>query len=217
VLINQINDSNWSTDYDRLVELMKQNSIVCTIEYKWGDRAESSIRDVGKTSYKPIGLEEEDDGTYEISVRGCAYLMTWSEAKFKGACDKYKVRFLDLASSSGGSAVNHPPHYQQVSEIGKPILVQLNIGKGLLGLECLDAIEILEKDAGWGFCLLNAVKYLWRSGLKGDAAEDLRKARWYLAHWLRSIDESETPPRRIERVKTAIELINQALKENRHE
>ena len=30
------------------------------------------------------------------------------------------------------------------------------------------------------FCVGNAVKYLWRAGLKGDALEDLRKARWYV-------------------------------------
>jgi hypothetical protein len=30
------------------------------------------------------------------------------------------------------------------------------------------------------FCLGNAVKYIWRAGEKGDAVEDLRKARWYL-------------------------------------
>jgi hypothetical protein len=30
------------------------------------------------------------------------------------------------------------------------------------------------------FCRGNAIKYIWRAGLKGDAIEDLRKARWYL-------------------------------------
>ena len=30
------------------------------------------------------------------------------------------------------------------------------------------------------FCLGNALKYLWRAGLKGDAVEDLKKARWYI-------------------------------------
>ena len=31
-----------------------------------------------------------------------------------------------------------------------------------------------------GFCLGNAVKYIWRADLKNDAVEDLRKARWYI-------------------------------------
>jgi hypothetical protein len=30
------------------------------------------------------------------------------------------------------------------------------------------------------FCLGNALKYIWRAGLKGDAIEDLKKARWYI-------------------------------------
>jgi len=31
-----------------------------------------------------------------------------------------------------------------------------------------------------GFCLGNAVKYIWRADLKNDAVEDLRKARCYI-------------------------------------
>jgi hypothetical protein len=30
------------------------------------------------------------------------------------------------------------------------------------------------------FCLGNALKYVWRAGLKGDEIEDLRKAVWYI-------------------------------------
>jgi hypothetical protein len=32
-----------------------------------------------------------------------------------------------------------------------------------------------------GFCLGNAVKYIWRAGLKSESPlEDLKKARWYI-------------------------------------
>ena len=31
-----------------------------------------------------------------------------------------------------------------------------------------------------GFCIGNAIKYLWRSGLKGNDIEDLKKAVWYI-------------------------------------
>lgn len=41
----------------------------------------------------------------------------------------------------------------------------------------VEAIEITEH---LNFCLGNAMKYLWRAGLKGDAIEDLRKASWYI-------------------------------------
>ena len=42
------------------------------------------------------------------------------------------------------------------------------------GVECIDVAE------HFSFCLGNVVKYVWRAGLKGDAIEDLKKAKWYL-------------------------------------
>lgn len=41
----------------------------------------------------------------------------------------------------------------------------------------IEAIEITEH---FNFCLGNAVKYIWRAGMKDDAVQDLEKARWYL-------------------------------------
>lgn len=41
----------------------------------------------------------------------------------------------------------------------------------------IEAIEITEH---LNFCIGNAMKYLWRAGLKGDAVEDLKKAEWYI-------------------------------------
>lgn len=54
--------------------------------------------------------------------------------------------------------VNHPPHYTSHPS----------------GVECLTVTEHM------GFCIGNAVKYLWRADLKGDAIEDLKKARFYI-------------------------------------
>lgn len=54
--------------------------------------------------------------------------------------------------------VNHPPHY----------------GSHPSGIECIQITEHM------GFCLGNAVKYIWRADEKGNAIEDLRKASWYL-------------------------------------
>lgn len=43
------------------------------------------------------------------------------------------------------------------------------------GVECIQIVEHMN------FCLGNAVKYIWRAGLKhDDAVEDLRKARFYI-------------------------------------
>ena len=54
--------------------------------------------------------------------------------------------------------VNEPPHYRQHAS----------------GIECIQVTE------GMNFCLGNAIKYIWRAGLKGDPIKDLEKARWYL-------------------------------------
>lgn len=56
-------------------------------------------------------------------------------------------------------AVNHPAHYTSHPS----------------GVECIQITEHM------GFCLGNAVKYIWRADLKhDDAVEDLEKARWYV-------------------------------------
>ena len=52
--------------------------------------------------------------------------------------------------------VNNPPHYQDSS-----------------GIECIEVTRHM------GFCDGNCFKYLYRAGQKGDAIEDLEKAKWY--------------------------------------
>lgn len=48
------------------------------------------------------------------------------------------------------------------------------------GLECIVAMQMLtDKHAVLNFCLLNAVKYLYRQDKKGVADMDVQKARWY--------------------------------------
>ena len=63
-----------------------------------------------------------------------------------------------MAEDNKPEAVNHPAHYKAG------------------GMEAIDVIEAF----GLGFCLGNTVKYVLRAGRKGDAVEDLEKARWYL-------------------------------------
>lgn len=65
--------------------------------------------------------------------------------------------------------VNHPAHYTYHPS----------------GIECIQVTEY------FNFCLGNAIKYLWRAGLKSDnAIEDLRKAEWYIK---REIDRLDPP------------------------
>ena len=63
--------------------------------------------------------------------------------------------------------VNHPHHYTSHPS----------------GVECIDITE------HYDFCIGNAIKYLWRAGLKCEGGytsvekelEDLKKARWYIS------------------------------------
>lgn len=69
--------------------------------------------------------------------------------------------------SPPADVVNKPPHYTSHPS----------------GVECIEIVRHHNFDVG------NAIKYLWRNGLKQDAdksvtekqLEDLRKARWYIA------------------------------------
>lgn len=54
--------------------------------------------------------------------------------------------------------VDHPTHYNSHPA----------------GIECIVVVEHFNFNIG------NAIKYLWRQGLKGDSIEDLRKAAWYI-------------------------------------
>lgn len=71
--------------------------------------------------------------------------------------ERYFERVGEVAVPSP-DLVNHPPHYNAHPS----------------GVECIQITEHM------GFCLGNAVKYIWRADLKGDAVEDLEKARWYI-------------------------------------
>jgi protein tyrosine phosphatase (PTP) superfamily phosphohydrolase (DUF442 family) len=50
-------------------------------------------------------------------------------------------------------------------------------------IECIDAIAQAiadEPDPFIAYCRGTAIKYLWRAGRKENAAQDLRKAIWYI-------------------------------------
>ncbi len=65
------------------------------------------------------------------------------------------------------SDVDHPPHYNSHPS----------------GVECVTVAE------HWSFNLGNALKYMWRAGLKTpDAGKDLRKAAWYLEREIKRVE-----------------------------
>jgi len=63
--------------------------------------------------------------------------------------------------------VNAPAHYTQHPS----------------GVECIEITEHM------GFCIGNAMKYLWRAGLKHTCpVEDLRKAEYYIRREIKRIE-----------------------------
>jgi hypothetical protein len=69
------------------------------------------------------------------------------------------------------NAVDHPLHYNSHGS----------------GVECIDVVEWM------GFSLGNAIKYIWRADHKGNAVEDLEKARWYLDREIERRKKCVTP------------------------
>jgi hypothetical protein len=63
--------------------------------------------------------------------------------------------------------VNHPPHYKAHPS----------------GVECIQISE------HFGFCLGNAIKYIWRAAEKGEQIKDLKKARWYLDREIQRLEK----------------------------
>lgn len=62
------------------------------------------------------------------------------------------------ADNTSNDPVNHPAHYTAHPS----------------GVECITVTEWMSFNLG------NAVKYIWRAGLKGYQIEDLEKAAWYI-------------------------------------
>ena len=73
--------------------------------------------------------------------------------------------------------INNPPHY--------------TIGPAKCGacgerIECIDVVKHMNFSKG------NAIKYLWRSGFKGDAIEDLKKSIWYINQMIEDLEAEAT-------------------------
>lgn len=83
-----------------------------------------------------------------------------------------KINEKQLVDYPIHDAVNHPSHY-----VSHPS-----------GVECIQITEHM------GFCLGNALKYIWRADLKNDAIEDLRKAVWYIERELSLRENAQKQP-----------------------
>lgn len=58
------------------------------------------------------------------------------------------------------------------------------------GFECIDVmLQQFGAEEVKTFCKLNAFKYLFRLGRKGDPMVDAGKAQWYIARYMRMLNE----------------------------
>ena len=89
------------------------------------------------------------------------FYVTPSRDKKPGPEDKITLETTESDLRVEDNSVNSPAHYQ------------------LGGVEAIDVIDEAVDDPA-SFYRGNAIKYLLRAGRKGDAHEDLRKARYYI-------------------------------------
>ncbi len=98
----------------------------------------------------------------------CEYAERFANQLF---CSKYGNESFEVTPVVPEDIVNHPSHY----ETGK--------------FECFDVMrEAFGDEAVKNFCICNAFKYLYRHQRK-NGIEDIRKAKWYIDHFLGIIDE----------------------------
>lgn len=92
--------------------------------------------------------------------------------------------------------VNHPEHYELSS-----------------GIECFDVILSSQGlEAAKGFCVGNAIKYLFRAPRK-NGAEDHKKARWYID---KLIELDEEDQERQERAGRLDKFVREIIEEQAH-
>lgn len=93
--------------------------------------------------------------------------------RLEGSTSRLRLAQLRLCGSTVTDLVNHPPHYSAHPS----------------GVECITITEHMN------FCIGNAIKYLWRAGLKDgtDMILDLQKAVWYINREIGRCTSTEEP------------------------
>jgi hypothetical protein len=86
-------------------------------------------------------------------------------ASTETAGETYAKSMRAIINAPDDDPVDHPAHYTSHPS----------------GTECIEIVEHMNFNLG------NAIKYIWRSGEKGDTVNDLKKARWYVDRELQRI------------------------------
>lgn len=143
------------TKHSHWSECQRKDSICVPIAFKWGK------------SYEGCTCDWNDYGHKLLLHVDCR--LHGENAKAQGREGQAAIvreavgQFTDaVAAHADNDAVNHPSHYTSHPS----------------GVECITVTE------HYGFNVGNAIKYLWRAGLKNSTEagtiEDLKKARWYI-------------------------------------
>lgn len=78
---------------------------------------------------------------------------------------------------------------QMENEVLEKQVNPIHYGSGK-GFECIDVmLQQFGAEEVKAFCKLNAFKYLFRLGRKGDPMVDAGKAQWYIARYMRMLNE----------------------------
>lgn len=120
--------------------------------------------DCGGVGYRHFPGEAEDCLVQKSIKEGIRLQKDKLEARAKleaeAALEAKAALELDL--------VNHPPHYSSHPS----------------GIECIQVTEHFNFNMG------NAIKYIWRADEKGNALQDLEKAKWYIEREIKKRKES---------------------------
>jgi uncharacterized protein CbrC (UPF0167 family) len=108
------------------------------------------------------------NNVYSIFCKDCDYEGTALEPYPEEYSEEHLQAPVPAEATVSEDVVNKPPHYR----------------KHPSGVECIDITEHMD------FCLGNAMKYIWRAGLKGDKeVEDLQKAVYYLNRKIKQFEK----------------------------
>lgn len=98
-------------------------------------------------------------------------IVAYTCSKCGGDVENIGMHICPKTQEAPPDPVNHPPHYKRG------------------GLECMDVIDALGLTRG--FCVGNAIKYLFRAGEKESSTEivDVKKSAWYINHYIEYLEK----------------------------
>lgn len=105
-------------------------------------------------------------------------------------CIKFKNPSLDIRAELAQSLVEFKPNWVVKEVVDDNVNHPAHYTKHPSGIECIDITR------HYCFAIGNAIKYLWRAGLKKDASlndrekeiEDLKKSIWYINDRIKQLE-----------------------------